>query len=62
MTAFVELQNAELASQEHGFTAVRHQRKVGAGYFDGVATAINPDSETEALSGSTEEQQFEGKD
>ncbi|MBA2240964.1 MAG: isocitrate lyase, partial [Solirubrobacterales bacterium] len=52
MTAFVELQNAELASQEHGFTAVRHQREVGAGYFDGVATAINPDSETEALSGS----------
>ncbi|WP_418607552.1 isocitrate lyase [Georgenia sp. SUBG003] len=58
MTSYVELQEKEFAAEAHGYTATRHQREVGAGYFDLVATAINPDSETLALRGSTEEQQF----
>ncbi|NJP65052.1 isocitrate lyase [Streptomyces spiramenti] len=58
MTAYVDLQEREFASQRHGFTAVRHQREVGTGYFDLVATALNPAAETLALRGSTEEQQF----
>ncbi|NUW10931.1 isocitrate lyase, partial [Streptomyces sp. CAI-21] len=41
-----------------GFTAVKHQREVGTGYFDLVSTAVNPASTTTALTGSTEEQQF----
>ncbi|GAA2059743.1 isocitrate lyase [Streptomyces cheonanensis] len=59
MTAYVDLQEREFAAQRRGFTAVRHQREVGTGYFDRVATALNPDSETTALRGSTEEQQFQ---
>ncbi|WP_328912167.1 MULTISPECIES: isocitrate lyase [unclassified Streptomyces] len=58
MTAYVDLQEREFAAQEQGFTAVRHQREVGTGYFDLVSTAVNPDSSTTALSGSTEEEQF----
>lgn len=58
MSAYVELQQAEFAAAERGFTAVRHQAEVGAGYFDEVATTLNPDSGTLALSGSTEEEQF----
>ncbi|MFB6806935.1 isocitrate lyase [Streptomyces sp. NPDC056387] len=58
MTAYVDLQEREFASQEHGFTAVRHQREVGTGYFDLVSTAVNPASSTTALAGSTEEEQF----
>ncbi|MFI0738427.1 isocitrate lyase [Streptomyces sp. NPDC021100] len=58
MTAYVELQEREFAAQADGFTAVRHQREVGTGYFDLVTTALNPDSSTTALTGSTEEEQF----
>ncbi|MCS0637466.1 isocitrate lyase [Streptomyces sp. LP05-1] len=58
MTAYVDLQEREFAAQEQGFTAVRHQREVGTGYFDLVSTAVNPASSTTALSGSTEEEQF----
>jgi isocitrate lyase len=59
MTAYVRLQQNELALEEFGYTATRHQREVGAGYFDLVATAVAPDSSTLALKGSTEEEQFE---
>ena len=41
-----------------GYTAVKHQAEVGTGYFDKVATALNPDSGTLALAGSTEAEQF----
>ena len=58
MSAYVELQEAEFASEKDGYTATRHQREVGTGYFDRIATALNPDSETRALVGSTETAQF----
>ncbi|MFF4160406.1 isocitrate lyase [Streptomyces sp. NPDC001678] len=58
MTAYVDLQEREFAAQEQGFTAVKHQREVGTGYFDLVSTALNPAAETLALRGSTEEEQF----
>ncbi|OAR26905.1 isocitrate lyase [Streptomyces sp. ERV7] len=58
MTAYVDLQEREFAAQRDGFTAVRHQREVGTGYFDLVSTAVNPAAETLALRGSTEEEQF----
>ncbi|WBT09600.1 isocitrate lyase [Corynebacterium sp. SCR221107] len=59
MTAFVDLQNREFkAAEERGFTAVKHQREVGAGYFDKIATTVDPNSSTTALKGSTEEGQF----
>jgi isocitrate lyase len=58
MSAYVELQEAEFASERDGYTATRHQREVGTGYFDLVATALNPDSATLALVGSTEQEQF----
>lgn len=59
MTAFVDLQNREFeAAKERGFTAVKHQREVGAGYFDRVATTVDPNSSTVALKDSTEEGQF----
>lgn len=58
MTAYVELQEAEFAAAERGYTAVKHQAEVGTGYFDLVSTAINPDSGTLALAGSTETEQF----
>ncbi|MET7800961.1 isocitrate lyase [Streptomyces decoyicus] len=58
MPAYVDLQEKEFAAQEQGFTAVKHQREVGTGYFDQVSTALNPASSTTALRGSTEEQQF----
>lgn len=58
MTAYVDLQEREFASQPDGFTAVKHQREVGTGYFDLVSTAVNPASSTTALAGSTEEEQF----
>ena len=58
MSAYVELQEAEFADAERGYTAVRHQAEVGTGYFDAVSTAVNPDSSTTALSGSTEAEQF----
>ena len=59
MTAFVELQQKEFAAAERGFTAVKHQREVGTGYFDEVTQAIQGgQSSVTALTGSTEEAQF----
>jgi isocitrate lyase len=59
MTAFVELQQAEFAAADLGFTAVKHQREVGTGYFDAVTQAVQGmGSSTIALKGSTEEAQF----
>jgi isocitrate lyase len=58
MPAYVRLQEAEFAAEASGYTATRHQREVGTGYFDQVASAINPDSSTTALAGSTETEQF----
>ena len=61
MKSFVELQEKEFAAQERGFTAVKHQREVGTGYFDLVATAAGGgQSSTTALKGSTESEQFAG--
>jgi isocitrate lyase len=58
MPAYVRLQEAEFASEKSGYTATRHQREVGTGYFDLVTSAISPNAETVALSGSTEAEQF----
>jgi isocitrate lyase len=58
MTAYVRLQEHEFALEELGYTATRHQREVGAGYFDLVTQAVSPDASTLALKGSTEEAQF----
>ena len=58
VSAYVELQRREFAAEELGYTATRHQREVGTGYFDLVSTALNPDGDTLALRGSTEEEQF----
>ncbi len=58
MSAYVELQEAEFAAEAQGYTATKHQREAGTGYFDRVSTALNPDSATLALVGSTEAQQF----
>ena len=61
MSAFVELQEAEFAAADKGFTAVKHQREVGTGYFDAVTQVIQGGlSSTTALKGSTEEEQFTG--
>ena len=59
MTAYVQLQQAEFGMEGDGYTATRHQREVGAGYFDDVATVISGGTaSTLALEGSTEEEQF----
>ena len=58
MSAYVELQEREFAAEERGYTATKHQREVGAGYFDRIATTVDPTSSTTALNGSTEEGQF----
>ncbi len=58
MTAFVKMQEQEFANQALGFEAVKHQREVGTGYFDRVTTTIEADASTQALKGSTEEEQF----
>lgn len=59
MAAYSELQQAEFESEVHGYTATRHQREVGTGYFDEIAQVIaGGNSSTTALSGSTEEEQF----
>ena len=58
MSAYVELQEAEFASEADGYTATKHQREVGTGYFDAISTALNPNSATLAYSGSTENEQF----
>ncbi|MHB8470906.1 MAG: isocitrate lyase [Gaiellaceae bacterium] len=58
MPAYVELQEHEFALEGAGYTAMRHQREVGAGYFDLVTQAVSPGASTLALTGSTEEAQF----
>jgi isocitrate lyase len=59
MTAYVDLQNLEFEMEEEGYTATRHQREVGAGYFDLVTQTVSSGStSTLALAGSTEEEQF----
>jgi isocitrate lyase len=59
MSAYVRLQQRELELERDGYTATKHQREVGAGYFDRVAQAVNGgESSTLALVGSTEEAQF----
>lgn len=59
MSSYVELQNREFAMEEFGYTATRHQREVGAGYFDKVSQAVaGGTASTLALAGSTEEEQF----
>ncbi len=58
MTAYVDLQKREFAAADRGYTAVKHQKEVGTGYFDLVTTALNPDAGTLALAGSTESEQF----
>ena len=59
MSAYVELQQKEFALEKDGFTSVKHQREVGAGYFDTISTIISDgDASTLALKGSTEEEQF----
>lgn len=58
MSAYVELQEAEFAAEQAGYTATKHQREVGTGYFDLISTTLNPESATLALVGSTEAEQF----
>ena len=58
MSAFVALQQKEFAAADIGFTAVKHQREVGTGYFDAVTTTIESEASTAALKGSTEDEQF----
>ena len=58
MTGFVELQEKEFEAQERGFTAVKHQREVGASYFDQVAQVCTGSTNLSAIKGSTEEGQF----
>ena len=58
MTAYVDLQQAEFSATERGYTAVKHQREVGTGYFDLVSSVLKPNSDTLALVGSTEAEQF----
>lgn len=58
MPAYVALQEREFAAEPAGYTAVKHQREVGTGYFDLISTVLNPAAETTALRGSTEEEQF----
>lgn len=60
MAAYSELQQAEFAAEVQGYTATRHQREVGTGYFDAVSQAVSGgQSSTVALKGSTEEAQFQ---
>ncbi len=60
MAAYSELQQAEFAAETAGYTATRHQREVGVGYFDAIAMAISGgSSSTAALAGSTEAAQFQ---
>src|SRR5918998_1309670 len=60
MAAYTVLQEREFAAEEHGYTATKHQREVGAGYFDEVAQVVaGGTASTTALTGSTEEDQFD---
>jgi len=58
MTAFVKMQEQEFANAAIGFEAVKHQREVGTGYFDLITTTVEKEASTQALKGSTEEEQF----
>ncbi|MGM7684230.1 isocitrate lyase [Cytobacillus sp. Hm23] len=59
MAAYSELQQAEFGNEKHGYTATKHQREVGTGYFDEVSQVVSGGkSSTTALKGSTEEEQF----
>ena len=58
MSGFVDLQEKEFAAQERGFTAVKHQREVGASYFDQIGQVVTGSSNLSAIEGSTEEEQF----
>jgi isocitrate lyase len=59
MSAYVKLQQAEFAAESSGYSATKHQREVGAGYFDAVTQTVSGGSSSlTALAGSTEEQQF----
>ena len=59
MAGYVKLQEREFADAARGFTAVKHQREVGVGYFDAVATVVSSgNASTTAFKGSTEEEQF----
>ena len=61
MSAYVRLQEEEFALADKGYTAVRHQAEVGAGWFDNLLLSITGgESSTAALTGSTEEGQFHG--
>jgi isocitrate lyase len=63
MSAFVELQQKEFAAAQQGFTAVKHQREVGTGYFDQITQVVTAGkASTTALHGSTEDEQFFGED
>jgi isocitrate/methylisocitrate lyase len=59
MEAYAELQEAEFATEKHGYSATKHQHEVGTGYFDDVAQVIAVGlSSTTTLRGSTEHEQF----
>ncbi|MDQ3950306.1 MAG: isocitrate lyase, partial [Gemmatimonadota bacterium] len=59
MPAYVDLQNREFALEKRGYTATKHQREAGTGYFDQILLAISGgDAATAALAGSTEAEQF----
>jgi isocitrate lyase len=63
MAAYCELQNAEFDAEERGYTATRHQREVGAGWFDAISVAVKGgQSATTAMDDSTEEAQFQGEE
>jgi isocitrate lyase len=62
MAAYAELQDAEFAAEQHGYTATRHQREVGTGYFDALSLAIaGGNASTTAMSDSTETEQFRSR-
>lgn len=63
MTAYADLQDEEFRQEENGYTATRHQREVGTGYFDAISQIISGgQSSTLALEGSTEQEQFKDED
>jgi len=63
MGAYLAIQDREFALESEGYTATRHQREVGAGYFDEIAKVVSGgEASTLALLGSTEEEQFEGQE
>jgi isocitrate lyase len=61
MTAYSEVQQAEMKSEDHGYTATRHQREVGTGYFDEISKIVSSgQASTLAMDASTEQAQFKG--